>query len=179
MAFIEYVPQVCLMVGLVAAIGIALGYPFAHLIGGRLAEFLSFLPREKFLKPQPALGIPATKASRGDLQGAVESYEELLLEHPHEREIYYRLLEIVMGPLHDEEYGEEVLRRGLANLKLESEKTVLLNLHDSIRSGSYHPFKHLDPQQQPVVRILPPLFEKPDKKAVLARSFPREIFRNP
>jgi hypothetical protein len=162
MAFLHYVPHVCLMVAIVCTIAMLAGYPAAHWIGGRLADFLSFLPKEKFQKPQPALGIPATKAVRGDLHGAVEAYEELLVDHPHEQEIYCRLLEIVMGPLHLDEYAEDVLRRGLANLKLPSEKVVLINLSESIRSGSYHPFRHFDPRQTPPeVKILPPLFTGP------------------
>lgn len=160
MAFIEHIPKVILLVCLCCVIGIAIGYPAAHWLGARLAEILTFLPKDKFTEPQPALGIPATKAIRGDLEGAVAGYEALLIQYPKEKEIYCRLLEIVLGPMKLEEYGENVLQRGLKNLASDSERLVLLKLSQSIRNGEYHPFKHLEAYQPPVVTILPPLFGK-------------------
>ena len=118
------------------------GFPAAHWIGGKMGEFISCLPTEKYAVAPPALGIPASKAVRGDLQGAVEAYEELLLVHPHEKEIYFRLLEIVLGPMAMEQYGEDVLQRGLRNLKSGPERLALISLADSIRGGEYHPFQH-------------------------------------
>ena len=142
--FLEAFAKVCLMVGGICVVAILLGWPAAHWIGGKVATFLTFLPTEKFLKPQPALGIPATLAMRGDLHGAVAAYEELLLVHPHEHEIYFRLLEIVLGPLALAEYGDDVLCRGVANLPGESEKAALVRLAHELRDGSYKPFKHLE-----------------------------------
>lgn len=156
----ELFPKVTFMVCGVCILGIILGYPAAHVIGKKVAEFLSFLPTERFTKAPPALGIPATKAMRGDLHGAVDSYEELLLSYPHEKEIYFRLLEVVLGPLKMEEYGENVLQRGLANLQGESERAALLNLSHAIRSGDYHPLQHLEPKPPLEVKILPPLFQR-------------------
>ncbi len=141
--FLEAFVKILLMVAGCVVVGIAAGYPAAHWIGRKFAEILSCLPMEKFAKPQPALGIPATKAIRGDLEGAVESYEELLLEHPQEREIYFRLLEIALGPMHSPEYGDDVLQRGLLNLTGESERLALLHFSQELRNDEFRPFKYL------------------------------------
>ena len=152
--------MVILIVGICCAIGIAIGYPAAQWLGARFAEILSCLPKEKFSKPQPALGIPASKAVRGDLAGAVEGYEMLLLSHPEEKEIYCRLLEIVLGPMKLNEYGEDVLQRGMKNLTTDGERLVLLKLSQSLKNGEYHPFKYLENDGAPEIKILPPLFGK-------------------
>ena len=123
--------------------GIIAGYPTAHWISQKMAEILSCLPMEKFTKPQPALGIPATKVKRGDLQGAVESYEELLVDHPHEKEIYFRLLEIARGPMRSSEYAEEILQRGLLNLTRDSERRALLHFSQDLEDGGFKPLKYL------------------------------------
>ena len=160
MAFIEHVPKVILMVCICCVIGIAIGYPAAQWLGARFAEILSCLPKEKFSKPQPALGIPASKAVRGDLAGAVEGYEALLLTHPNEKDIYCRLLEILLGPMRLDDYGEDVLQRGVKNLATEGERLVLLKLSQSLRNGEYHPFKYLGYGVAPEIKMLPPLFGK-------------------
>lgn len=160
MAFIEHVPKVILLVCLCCVIGIAIGYPAAHWLGARLADILTFLPKDKFAEPQPALGIPASMAVRGDLEGAVAGYEALLLKHPKEKEIYCRLLEIVLGPMKLDDYGEDVLQRGLKNLATDGERLVLVKLGQSLRNGEYHPFKHFERDAPPEIKILPPLFGK-------------------
>lgn len=160
MDILQALPFVILMVCLCCIIGGAIGYPVAQWLGARFAEILSCLPKEKFSKPQPALGIPASKAVRGDLAGAVEGYEALLLSHPEEKEIYCRLLEIVLGPMKLDEYGEDVLQRGMQNLATDGERLVLLKLSQSLRNGEYHPFKYLEHDAAPEIAILPPLFGK-------------------
>ena len=160
MAFIEHVPKVILMVCICCVIGIAIGYPAAQWLGAKFAEILSCLPKEKFSKPQPALGIPASKAVRGGLAGAVEGYEALLLTHPNEKDIYCRLLEILLGPMRLDDYGEDVLQRGVKNLATEGERLVLLKLSQSLRNGEYHPFKYLGYGVAPEIKMLPPLFGK-------------------
>ena len=157
MSFIEYIPRVILAVCICCVIGICVGYPVAKWLGARMAEILSCLPKEKFSEPQPALGIPASKAVRGDLAGAVAGYEALLVNHPKNKEIYCRLLEIVLGPMKLEDYGEDVLQRGMKNLTSEGEKLVLLRLSQSLRNGEYHPFKYLEYDIAPEINILPPL----------------------
>lgn len=144
MWIIEAFPKVCLIIAGTCLIGMMIGYPAAHWIGGKVAAFLSFLPQERFAKPEPALGIPAAKAMRGDLQGAVESYEQLLATHPREKEIHFRLIELLLGPMHAEERGEQALQRGLANLTEAADRAALLTIAREIREGSYHPYGFLD-----------------------------------
>ena len=150
--------MVILAVCICCAIGIGIGYPAAQWLGARCAEILSCLPKEKFSEPQPALGIPASKAVRGDLEGAVEGYETLLLSHPKDKEIYCRLLEIVLGPMKLEEYGDEILQRAMKNLANDGERLMLLKLSQSLRNGEYHPFKYLEQNAPLEIKILPPLF---------------------
>ena len=90
MALIESIPRVLLMVCLCCVIGICIGYPVAKWLGARMAEILSYLPQEKSCEPQPALGISASKAGRGDLGSAVKGYETLLFNHPKNKEIAMR-----------------------------------------------------------------------------------------
>jgi hypothetical protein len=161
--FVEEVPKVTFMVAGVCTLGILLGYPAAHWIGKKLGDYLSFLPTDRFARPQPALGIPKAKAMRGDLEGAAAAYEELLLIHPQEKEIHFRLLEVALGGLRREDYAERVLRRGLENLKLAGDRDALVKLGDSIRHGEYHPFHHLEPETPPEVKILPPLFQRAEQ----------------
>jgi hypothetical protein len=160
MEILQALPIVILVVCICCVIGIAIGYPAAQWLGARIAGILSCLPKEKFSEPQPALGIPASKAVRGDLSGAVEGYELLLLSHPKEKEIYCRLLEIVLGPMKLDEYGEDILRRGMENLASDGERLVLIKLSLSLRNGEYHPFKYLEHDAAPEIKILPPLFGK-------------------
>ena len=92
MALIEFIPRVLLMGCLCCVIGICIGYPVAKWLGARMAEILSYLPQEKSCEPQPALGISASKAARGDLGNAVKGYEALLINHPKDKEIAMRRL---------------------------------------------------------------------------------------
>ncbi|MEO5915309.1 MAG: hypothetical protein ABIS50_13835 [Luteolibacter sp.] len=146
-SFIQAFLVVLMMVTGCVVIGIATGYPAAHWIGRKFAELLSCLPTEKFAKAQPAYGIPASKAIRGDLEGAMESYEQLLLDHPQEKQIYLRMLEIAFGPLHAPEYGEDILQRGLKNLTGEADRAALYHLSLAIQNGEFTPFKYLDHAQ--------------------------------
>lgn len=131
-----------LMAGLIA-LGIFLGYPAAHWVGRKFAEVLSCLPAERFLRPQPALGIPASMAIHGDFVGAMESYEGLLLDHPAEKQIYFRMLEIALGPLHAVDYGEAILRRGLGNLPDEKVRASLIRHYEALCHGESVALLHL------------------------------------
>ena len=144
--------KILLMVAGCVFIGICIGYPAAQWIGRKFAELLSCLPTEKFAKAPPAYGIPASKAIRGDLFGAMESYEQLLLDHPQDKQIYLRMLEIAFGPLHAPEYGENILQRGLKNLTRETERAVILSLTQELQSGQFMPFKYLVHGQIAVAR---------------------------
>lgn len=131
-----------LMAGLIT-LGICLGYPAAHWVGRKFAEVLSCLPTERFLRPQPALGIPASMAIHGDLAGAMESYELLLLDHPAEKQIYFRMVEIALGPLHAPEYGERILLRGLENLSDEKVRASLIRHYEALSHGESVALLHL------------------------------------
>jgi hypothetical protein len=161
-SIIDMFSKVSAMVAGVCMIGIIVGYPMALIIGKKLAEFLTFLPTERFSKAPPAMGIPATLIKRGDLHGAVDAYEALLLKYPRDKEVYMRLLEVVLGPLKMEEYGENVLRRGLKKMKTKADRQALKELSRSIRRGQYHPHQHLQPKPALEVKILPPLFTRPE-----------------
>jgi len=138
-AFVDQVPKVIFMVCGVCTLGILAGYPAAHWIGRKMGEFLSCLPAERFAKATPLFGIPRTMAMRGDLPGAVAKYEEMLLIYPAERELYYRLYEIVLGRLNDPSRAADVLQRAMQNLPHEHDREVLLDLQAEIINGSYHP----------------------------------------
>ncbi|WP_193210935.1 hypothetical protein [Luteolibacter marinus] len=157
--FIGSVGLILLMIGGVAAIGIATGYPASLWISARLADLLSFLPRERFDAPQPPLGIGAARAAQGDFEGAVDAYEEMRERHPEVREIHVRLLEIVLGPLDDPIRGEAILQRGLAALQSEDDRAVLRKVSEAIRSGDRRPFAYLTagPQTRPAGVNPPPL----------------------
>ena len=144
--------KILLMVAGCVVAGICAGYPAAQWIGRKFAEILSCLPTPKFSKAPPAYGIPASKAIRGDLAGAMACYEQLLLDHPQDKQIYLRMLEITFGPLHAPEYGENVLQRGLQNLTSESEQAAILSLSQALKSGDFTPFKYLDHPQIAVAR---------------------------
>lgn len=147
--FITSVALILVMVGGTVAIGIATGYPAAVWIGNRLGDFLSFLPRERFDVAPPPLGIAAAKAAKGDLAGAVDSYEEMLAEHPGDREIYIRLIELLLGPLDQVERGEEVLRQGLRELPDERDREVLVKVCAALKNGSHRPYRYLDYHADP------------------------------
>ena len=138
-AFIEYVPGVIFTVCGVCTIGIICGWPAAHWIGRKLGDILSCLPTERFQKAPPLLGIPRAMVMRGDIHGAVAKYEEMLVEYPAEKELHYRLLELVLGRLGDHSHGEAILRRALEKVPGARDRESLVNLHDSILSGDYHP----------------------------------------
>ncbi len=138
-AFIDQVPKVIFMVCGVCTLGILAGWPAAHWIGRKMAEFLSGLPTARFARPSPLFGIPRSMTMRGDLHGAVAKYEEMLLEYPAERELYYRLYEIVLGRLNDQSHAADILQRAMRNLPREHDREVMLELQAEIISGSYHP----------------------------------------
>lgn len=134
--------------------GIAAGIPAAHWFGKKVADFLSFQPMEEFDKAQPAYGIASSKAMCGDLDGAMEFYEQLLLDHPREMEIYVRMLEITLGPMGGTAYAEDIMSRAMAALKVESDRVAIAKIFGMLRNGELRPFKHLGLQsadtQQPV-----------------------------
>ena len=138
-AFIDQVPKVTCMVCGVCTLGILAGWPAALWIGRKMAEFLSGLPTARFVRPSPLFGIPRSMAMRGDLHGAVAKYEEMLLEYPAERELYYRLYEIVLGRLGDPSHAADILQRAMQNLPHEHDREVMRELQSEIISGSYHP----------------------------------------
>lgn len=144
-------------------IGIATGCPFATWIGNRVGDFLSFLPRERFEVAPPPLGIAASKAANGDLAGAVDSYESMLADHPGDREIYIRLIELLLGPLDREKRGEEILRQGLRQLPDERDREILVNVSAALRNGTHRPYRYLDyhADPRPEGSIPPPLFSPP------------------
>jgi hypothetical protein len=160
MAILEAFGPLCLIIGGICLVAILLAYPFAHWIGRWVANFLTFLPSEKFLRPPPALGIPRTLALRGDLEGALEGYEKLLTAHPQHLEIYIRLLEIALGPLAMESYGEDILQRGLANVTEPSSRAALIRLAHELRCGEFKPFKHLETHPPQPAPKLPNLCRK-------------------
>lgn len=144
-------------------IGIATGYPVATWLGQRLADFLSFLPRERFEVAPPPLGIAASKAANGDLAGAVDSYQSMLVDHPGDREIYIRLIELLLGPLDRVERGEEILRQGLRHLSDPRDREVLVKVSAALRNGSHRPYRYLDyhADPRPENSIPPPLISPP------------------
>ncbi|NJM37847.1 MAG: hypothetical protein HC845_08325 [Akkermansiaceae bacterium] len=149
MNFIITFAKLLLIVSGIAICAAALGYPVAHWVGGKLATFLSCLPTEQYDQALPALGIPATKAIRGDLLGAMDGYENLLVDHPQNAEIYSRMLEIALGPMNMPEYGEKILKNGMLHLSSDTERAALLKLHQVIISGDFKPFKHLTYRPEP------------------------------
>ncbi len=141
--------KLLLIIGGIGLVSGALGYPVAHWISEKLAILFSCLPAEKYARALPALGIPAAKAIRGDLLGALDGYEKLLADHPQNAEIYSRLLEIALGPMNMPEYGEKILQNAMLSLSSDSERAALLKLREEIKSGDFKPLKHLNYRLKP------------------------------
>lgn len=130
------------MAGL-CSVGIALGIPAGRWIGNRIGHMLSGLSDAKFDAPCPLLGPAAAMAVRGDLNGAVDAYQKQLEDHPNEQEIYWRLLEILLGPLKDGERARAVLEQACENLDDESSRSAIVRLAADLDRGRYLPFGHL------------------------------------
>ena len=62
--------------------------------------------------------------------------------------------------MHLDNYGEDVLQRGMKNLATDGERLVLLKLSQSLKNGEYHRFKYREYDVAPETKILPPLFWK-------------------
>ncbi len=60
--------------------------------------------------------------------------------------------------MHLDNYGEDVLQRGMKNLATEGERLVLLKLSQALRNGEYHRFKYREYDVAPGIEIPPPLF---------------------
>jgi len=165
------------MAGL-CALGIAAGIPAARWMGSRVGHMLSCLSDAKFEGPCPLLGPAAAMAVRGNLKGAVDAYQKQLEEHPKEPEIYWRMLEILLGPLKDGERAREVLELACSNLENESSRSALIRLAADLDGGHYLPFGYLlgkdgrDPESGAcrAFRIEPPPLNaislKPDRDIV-------------
>jgi hypothetical protein len=152
--YVETFARTLLIAAGLVALGICLGYPAAGWIGGKFAAVLSCLPTERFVRPEPAFGIPATLAIAGDFTGAMESYERLMVDHPAEKQIYFRMLEIALGPLHATDYAEDVLRRGLENLPDEKVRGSLVRHYEALRHGESVAYLHLPADHSMTPRVL-------------------------
>jgi hypothetical protein len=146
-AIAKALPLIAFILTASMAFGYFCGYPVAHWLSQKLADLLSCLPTEQFETPRPRLGVPASLAVRGELDAAAAAYEELLESHPAEKEIHFRLLELVLGPMRRADYGEQVLERGMENLIHEADRAAFFKLYGEMHSGVYKPMKHLNRPQ--------------------------------
>ena len=156
-AFVDNAPFAIFAVSLVALAGIFMGIPVSHWIGRVMGDYLAGAPTEKFTESLPMMGMASTHAMRGELNEAVALYEQFLLTHPREMEIYVRLAEIAYGPLQDQEYGDKVLERAKKNLPKQQFRAVA-DLSIAIVKKELFPLKHLgwcddEVEDKPVVEI--------------------------
>lgn len=133
-----------LLLALALMLGVALGIPAALWLSQKITNFLTFTPTEKLRKPLPLMGQASTLAMQGDLEAATEKYEEFLFDFPEMKEIYLYLVELVIGPMKDEKYGDDILARASENLPYSSDLALLLSHADSIRKKELIPPKHLE-----------------------------------
>ncbi|MBK1883914.1 hypothetical protein JIN85_15960 [Luteolibacter pohnpeiensis] len=143
----QAIGMLIILVAMIAAIGIATGYPAALWIGDKVAEFISCLPNERFAVAPPIMGPPASKAIRGDLQEALADYEALLENYPDEPEIYRKIIELTLGPMNQSELAEDYLHLAMENLQDAKDRSRLIKLAASIKSGEYCPFQHLQTEK--------------------------------
>lgn len=89
------------------------------------------------------IGRASTLAINGDLSGAAEKHEEFLLDNPEMKETYFYSVELALGPMKDEKYGDDILARASEHLPCASDLASLLSHADAIRKKELIPLKHL------------------------------------
>ena len=134
---------VFLIVSSCVVLGIAFGIPAGRWLGNHVGQFLTGWSDEKYDIPPPRFAMAAAITASGDLEGALEFYEDMLLTYPQEEQIYHRMLEIALGPLDRPELAEEILSRGLAALEQSSQQAALVRQHEELKAGTHRPLAHL------------------------------------
>ncbi|MDB4271172.1 hypothetical protein N9881_00445 [bacterium] len=125
-------------------VGIACGLPVSFWISQKMADFLSFLPTEKFRKPTPQLGKAATLAMNGKIYEAAAEYESFLQDHPESKELYFYLVELAAGPLEDPGYVRNILERAEGALEYQSDVEALREHARAVQKRELIPLKHLN-----------------------------------
>jgi hypothetical protein len=100
----------------VTAFGIYLGFSIGPLIGDFVGSVFGrmFYPSEEFDEPVPMYSIPASRRSKGDLEGALRGYEEIAAKYPNETLPYEQMMEIAIVDLHDGERARSILHRAFS-----------------------------------------------------------------
>ena len=143
LAFAQALMGALVMVGSALLFGILAGFPSALWISQKMTNFLMFTPTEKFKKPLPEMGRASTLALQGSVHEAAALYEEFLVDHSEMKEIYLCLVELALGPLQDEDYGDEVIARAEEALCYESDRAGVRQHAEAIRKRELLPLKHL------------------------------------
>ena len=133
-----------ILIAVLILIGVAVGVPVSFWMSQKMANFLSFLPTEKFRKPTPLLGRAATLALAGKVSEAADQYESFLADHPQNKDLYFYLVELAAGPLQDPGYLKNILQRAENSLEYASDLQSLKEHARAIQKRELIPLKHLN-----------------------------------
>lgn len=106
--------------------------PIASLVGETTTSL--FYPNTHFDRPQPIYGIPEARAKEGRYEEALEGYEAIVREHPHEVRAWAGLIEVAGGRLHDPLRAHRYFEHGLAALRSAESRTALSNVYEALQS---------------------------------------------
>jgi len=92
-------------------LAVAIGPPLCELMAEPIRGL--FYPVQRFDRPQPIYGAPASKRARGHYEDAIAGYKQLAVDYPEEIQPYLALIEIAAIDLKDPERARGFYRRGM------------------------------------------------------------------
>jgi hypothetical protein len=121
----------CGMACLLAAATL-LARPIAQLIAAPAGNL--FYPEARFDRPQPMYSIPESKRKQGLCHEAMAGFRKIADEYPGDVRAYVEMIDIAVVDLHDGEFAETILQRGLAECRKEEDREILRRMYTAIVS---------------------------------------------
>jgi hypothetical protein len=93
-----------------------------------------YYPREETDYIPPVYGIPESKRAKGLYEEAMAGFEKIIENYPDEVRPYIEMIDIAIRNLKDPERANQIYQRGMANLKKDEAKQVLVQMYSAIRT---------------------------------------------
>ena len=124
---IDEASALLLGVGLIVLSAVIPAYPVARLIAEPIGGL--FYGGSYRRRSRPAYGLADAKRSKGQYKEAMELYNALANQYPHELKPYVEMVGIAIVHLHDSKLAEEIYLRGMKCLKQKKDRETLAKVY--------------------------------------------------
>lgn len=124
---IDEASALLLGLGLIVLSAVILAYPLAQLLAEPTGGF--FYPRSYRKRRPPSYGLADAKRSKGEYKEAMDLYNTLSNQYPHELKPYVEMVGIAVAHLQDNKLAEEIYLRGMKYLKRRKDRETLAKIY--------------------------------------------------